>query len=275
MTARPAGWIDSGPATGEPVAGATPLVLLHGFLGDAEDWSELLPLLSPARRCIALDLPGHGARPAPPVPAEGEGAFAATVRWLAARLEERGVSRFDVLGYSMGGRLAYGLVCDFPSRVRRAATIGASPGLREEAARTERRALDEEWARRLEEEGLEAFLLDWYRQPLFRDFARSPAFKPALQRRRRGRASELAASLRALGPGVQPYLGDALARTAVPLLLIAGAHDEKYVAANAALAESVPAARARVVADAGHCVHLERPSALARLVADFLDEGEE
>ena len=273
MTGRPSGWIDSGPGSGEPIAGTPPLVLLHGLLGDAEDWSELLALLSPERRCIAFDLPGHGARPAP-LP-RGDDPFVATVRWLASRLEEQGVSRFDLLGYSMGGRLVYGLVCELPSRVRRAVTIGASPGLRDQAARAERRALDQERARRLEEEGLEAFLLDWYRQSLFHDFARSPAFEPALRRRRRGRAKELAAALRALSPGVQPYLGEALRRTEVPLLLIAGARDEKYVAANAALAESVPASRARVVPDAGHSVHLERPSALARLVADFLDEGEE
>lgn len=278
MSGRPSGWIESGPGNvetggGAPAAHATPLVLLHGFLGDAADWSELFPLLSAERRCIAFDLPGHGGDPAPLPP--GENAFAATVRWLASRLEERGVRRFDVLGYSMGGRLAYGLVCELPSRVRRAVTIGASAGLRAETARVERRALDEERARRLVEDGLETFLLDWYRQPLFHDFARSAAFEPALRRRRRGRAKELAAALRALGPGVQPYLGDALARTEVPLLLIAGARDERYVEANAALADSVPTARALVVPDAGHSVHLERPAALGRLVADFLDEGEE
>ena len=273
MTGEPSGWIESGPDGDESGAGTTPLVLLHGFLGDAEDWSPLLPLLAPARRCIAFDLPGHGARPVP-LPA-GEDSFNAVLRWLAIRLEELGVRRFDLLGYSMGARLAFGLVCECPSRVRRAVAIGASPGLRDEAARAERRALDEERARRLEAEGLETFLRDWYRQPLFHDFVRSPAFGPALRRRRRGHAEQLAAALRALGPGVQPYLADGLARTEVPLLLIAGDRDEKYVAANAALAESVPAARALVVPDAGHSVHLERPRALARVVADFLDEGEE
>lgn len=271
MSKAPAGWIDTGPVAGRE--DETPLVLLHGFLGDAGDWSEVAGPLSTTRRCIAFDLPGHGRHP-PAVPSADD-AFSAVVRWLASRLQERGVERFDALGYSMGGRLALGLLCQFPDRVRRAVTIGASPGLREEEVRADRRELDERRARRLEYEGLYAFLADWYRQPLFREFARSAAFPSAMERRRRGDAEALAAVLRGLSPGAQSYLGEALARSRVPLLLIAGADDEKYVTLNAELAALSPCARTVVVPAAGHCVHLERPGELARIVTEFLDEGEE
>ncbi|NIR44400.1 MAG: 2-succinyl-6-hydroxy-2,4-cyclohexadiene-1-carboxylate synthase [Gemmatimonadetes bacterium] len=251
----------------------TPLVLVHGFLGDADDWSEIVPPLSRDRPCIAVDLPGHGTGPEPPPPSAG--AFDAVVRELASRLERQGLSRFDLLGYSMGGRLAFGLVCRFSSRVRRGVAIGASPGLPDEAARAARRGLDESRARQLEEVGLERFLDEWYSQPLFRSLTRSSAFASLLERRRRGNAAALAAMLRALSPARQPYLGDALARTKVPLLLIAGSRDTKYVEGNAALAGSSPRIRAVAVPDAGHSVHIERPAELARIVASFLDETEE
>lgn len=182
--------------------------------------------------------------------------------------------RFDVLGYSLGGRLTLALVCRHPERVRRAVAVGASPGIRDEQERAGRRELDEERARRLEGAGLEAFLKDWYAQPLFHDFAESPGFARALARRREGDAVALAAALRALSPGAQPYLGDELARSDVPLLLVAGARDEKYMAVIRALVE-VSKARAAVIPDAGHAVHLERPAALAEILTEFLDEGEE
>lgn len=261
-------WIEIGPAGG----GGTPLLLLHGFLGCAADWSEMLPLLARGRRCIAVDLPGHGRRPEA-VPA-GAGAFEAVADGLGRRLEERGVIRFDVLGYSLGGRLTLALVCRHPDRVRRAVAVGASPGLREEEARARRRERDEASARRLEAAGLEAFLEDWYAQPIFREFAESPSFAQARARRREGDAAALAAALRGLSPGAQPYLGDDLARSEVPLLLVAGARDDKYVAMARALAE-VSGARSVIVPGAGHAVHLERPDALAEIVTEFLDEGEE
>ena len=42
-------------------AAAPTVLLLHGFLGQAEDWQPITEGLAIAgMRCIALDLPGHG-----------------------------------------------------------------------------------------------------------------------------------------------------------------------------------------------------------------------
>src|SRR5437870_1377159 len=50
------------------VHGATgpPVLLLHGLGSCAADWAWQIPLLEPAFRVIAVDLPGHGASPVPP-----------------------------------------------------------------------------------------------------------------------------------------------------------------------------------------------------------------
>lgn len=38
------------------------MVFLHGFLGDSEDWTPVMEALQCAgHRCVAIDLPGHGA----------------------------------------------------------------------------------------------------------------------------------------------------------------------------------------------------------------------
>lgn len=259
------GWIDEGPRD------EVPLVCLHGFLGCAEDWRGLVDDLSSEHRVIALDLPGHGADPDPIEP--GPTSFAQAVTGIGELLAEAGVERLDLLGYSMGGRLAYGLVAEVPERIRRAVIVGGSPGLGGEIARRTRKREDDFRARTLERGPLEDWLEDWYAQPLFAGLRAAPGFEALLARRRIGSSRHLALALRALGPGVQPPLAHRLKRTAVPLLLVAGALDRKYVALNRGLAAAGPTIRDLVVPDAGHAPHLEKPDVFLTAIREFLVAG--
>ena len=108
--------IDEGPQD------TIPLVFLHGFLGTALDWEKIITHLSPKRRCIALTLPGHG-KSGPPL------SFMHAIEMIYSYLETLQLVTFDLLGYSMGGRLAYGLIHKYPNHIRQAFIIGASPGL--------------------------------------------------------------------------------------------------------------------------------------------------
>ena len=56
----------------------------------------------------------------------------------------------------------------------------------------------------------------------------------------------------------------------IPTLLIAGALDAKFTAQAQAMAAALPQARAEIVPNAGHNVHLEQPDLYSRLVLDFL-----
>ncbi|MDA1196325.1 MAG: 2-succinyl-5-enolpyruvyl-6-hydroxy-3-cyclohexene-1-carboxylic-acid synthase, partial [Planctomycetota bacterium] len=105
-----------------------PLLLLHGFLGTGADWDATRAALGPRREFRTPTLPGHGPAPTP-VPAAP--AFDALVSALLAAAPSE---PFDVLGYSMGGRLALAMLCAAPERIRRAVVIGASPGLDDERA---------------------------------------------------------------------------------------------------------------------------------------------
>jgi pimeloyl-ACP methyl ester carboxylesterase len=59
---------------------------------------------------------------------------------------------------------------------------------------------------------------------------------------------------------------------ACPVLLTAGEHDRRYATAARRMAERIPAARVKLIADAGHAPQLERPAVTAELLGDFLDE---
>ncbi len=110
----------------------------------------------------------------------------------------------------------------------------------------------------------------WERQPVFAD---QPDALIAAQRA--GRLAhdprDLACLLRSAGQGVLEPVWDQLDRLDLPLLAIAGARDELYARAAERLAAAAPKGRAALVEGAGHAVQLQRPDAVAELVADFVE----
>ncbi len=127
---------------------------------------------------------------------------------------------------------------------------------------------DEQLARDVERDGVDAFLDRWLRQPLF---ATLPPEAAGVETRRAGNTvATLTHALRALGPGTQEPLWDRLGDLAPPLLPIAGTLDEKYVDIAFEMAERVgPDVHPVLIGGAGHAVHLEQPEAVAAVLRRF------
>lgn len=89
------------------------IVLLHGFLGSHEIWSEFVKKLSKRHRVIAIDLPGHGQTPAIGYYHSME-LLAQSVK---AVLNKAGVRRYIIVGHSMGGYTALAFAELFPENV--------------------------------------------------------------------------------------------------------------------------------------------------------------
>lgn len=239
-------------------------VLLHGFLGSREDWSALVPLLR--RRCRVVELPGHGVGAEP-----GRITFAETVSAVARVLaRERGP--VDLVGYSMGGRVAMAAALAARGNVRKLVVVSATPGIESGQGQLDRARSDDALADRLENGGLRRFLDDWYAQPLFRSLQRRPALLRALlSRRLQGHAAALAGALRGLTVGRQPSLWHRLTELQMPVLYIAGAEDARYAEILGRAAGLSPRGRLLIVAGAGHMPHLEQPDFFAAQVTAFLD----
>lgn len=78
------------------------IVLLHGFGGDHSEWYDIQPDLARDGLVLAYDLPGHGRS----LDAPGAGSATGTAKAILADLEARGIKRFHVAGFSMGGAVA-------------------------------------------------------------------------------------------------------------------------------------------------------------------------
>ena len=254
----------------EDQGSGTPLVLLHGFTGSSASWSPLCQDLARLHRVVAIDTIGHGASSAPEDLSHY--VFEQALRDLTEVTTQLGIARADWLGYSMGGRLALGMAVDHPKRVTSLILESATAGIQHEKERLQRAEADQGLARRIEEIGIESFVDEWERLPIWETQRTLPV--EVLQAQREIRLSNstvgLANSLRGMGQGAQPSYWDRLDEIDVPVLLVAGALDRKFVGIAGQMGVRIAGAGLSVVPDAGHAVHLERSRDFLNDVREFL-----
>jgi pimeloyl-ACP methyl ester carboxylesterase len=96
-----------------------PLLVLHGGLGNIGMFEPSIPALAKSRQVIAVDLHGHGRTELGdrPISLLDMGDDLATV------VKQLGYDSVDVLGYSMGGGVAFRLAVQHPELVRRLALV--------------------------------------------------------------------------------------------------------------------------------------------------------
>jgi pimeloyl-ACP methyl ester carboxylesterase len=108
---------------------APAIILLHGFGSSLETWEGWAKILSGSYRVIRFDLPGFGLSGPDPT---GDYTDARTVAVLGALMEALGVPRADLIGNSLGGKIAWLFAAQFPARVDKLVLVSpdgfASPG---------------------------------------------------------------------------------------------------------------------------------------------------
>jgi pimeloyl-ACP methyl ester carboxylesterase len=111
-----------------------PTILLHGGLGSGEMFRSLLPALSADREVIAVDLQGHGRTADIGRPID----VRLMADDIAALIAHLGLDAPDVVGFSLGGGVAFQTAVRHPDVVRRLVMISCN--IRPEASYPEMRA---------------------------------------------------------------------------------------------------------------------------------------
>ena len=248
----------------------TTVVLLHGFTGSTKTWHKVVELLPTSVRIVAVDLMGHGQSAAP------EDVNAYTMHTQVELLDELfsrlQLDGFTLVGYSMGGRVALSYAAQYPARVTQLVLESASPGLALDEERLARQQTDEALAETILQDGMVSFVGRWENIPLFASQKKlSSALQDEIRSERLAqREIGLANSLRSMGTGVMPPLWHRLSNLTMPITLITGALDEKFVLLNKRMQMSLPLATHVIIPAVGHAIHVENPLKFATIVKEMI-----
>lgn len=232
------------------------LVFLHGFLGAKEDWDEIVDRLSGNYFCLSLDLPGHAHTPFT------DDVCASIHKWLLAW----DLHVPSLIGYSLGGRIAWQMKTRFATVYAQVIIFSAHPGLTDEKERQMRRENDNAWAELLESNPLADFLKRWYEQPLFTSLKNKPKlYETMLQRRMDADPHALAKVMRTLSLATQPKVEIEILKST---LCVYGEEDLKFEQLYATLTSHTAI---RKVRHAGHAVIIENPKECADIIKSYME----
>lgn len=259
----------------EIVGNGDPLLFLHGFTGSTNTWAPFVPTFSEQYCTVTLDIIGHGRTDAPAHPERYSMQHAADD--IASLLDGLQIDKIHLHGYSMGGRLALLFACTYPERIASLILESSSPGLASEQERNERVGNDEKLAQMIERDGVPSFVDYWESIPLFHTQKRVPLEERKKLRKQRLAQSErgLANSLRGMGTGKQPSLWEELPHLSVPVLLLAGEDDPKFVTIAKKMAQLLPCSQVNIVPAVGHAIHFEAKDTFSEIVLHFLQQQTE
>ncbi len=247
----------SGPLAASITGDGPRLVFAHGFTQTGTSWKQIAEHMAGlGHECVIVDMPGHG----------DSANVRADLRRSADMLATVGGTG-TYIGYSMGGRVALHTALMYPHLVKRLVLIGANPGIDDDDVRAERRNADDALAERLIEVGVDAFLDEWVTQPLFGGVALSPEDRAD---RLRNTPEGLANSLRLAGTGAQGSLWPRLRELTMPVLVMAGSSDEKFIAIGEQLADAVREGKFVSIADSAHAAHVQQPWLVSAAIAAWL-----
>jgi pimeloyl-ACP methyl ester carboxylesterase len=232
-----------------------PVVLLHGWAGQAASMTPLIVALRDMYRVLAFDLPGFGGSSPPPVP-WGTPEYAAFVERVVASL---GITRATYIGHSFGGRIGIWLAAHAPEAVQALVLIDAA-GIRPSATfRGRLRQLAYKTARTV------------LRLPILG--TKGPALRERLAMRF-GSPDYRAVSgvmRSSFVKTVNLDLSECMRSVAVPTLLIWGEKDAATpIADGRKMEQLIKGSRLIVVAGAGHFSYLDSPAFVNAVVGAFL-----
>lgn len=248
---------------------ANPTLCLHGFTGSAASWTFLNAYLENAR-LIQVSLLGHGRTDS----SESVRRYAMSQQLadLAEILNQLKLHKVNILGYSMGGRIALSFAARYPDRVNKLILESTSPGLRTFKERMARLKQDHQLAQKIRHEGLVKFVDFWESIPLFASQKTLSAERQTELREGRLKANPLglARSLEGIGTGSQPSIWKALKHIHLPVLLICGTLDEKFCHIGKCMQQELKESQFILAEHAGHTVHVEQPHFFGKIVSEFI-----
>jgi 3-oxoadipate enol-lactonase len=258
----------------EAGSGGRPLLLVHGFTGAKEDFTEWLdPLAARGWHAVAPDHRGHGSSSKPA--SDDAYSFAILADDMLGLADALGWDRFALLGHSMGGMVAQVMAVEAPQRLTGLVLMDTGHGPVE--------GLDADLAAAavaiVRDSGIDVLveIMKDHTSPLDtpahqRLLAERPGYAEFGERKMRASSPHLYAAMTALFVSSPDRLDDLTTLPpTLPALVIVGDQDRPFIASSERMTTAIPGASMAVIADAGHSPQFENPDGWWSALTEFLD----
>ena len=234
------------------------LVFVHGFTQTRHSWRTIANRLSANNEIVLVDAPNHG---------DSSDVSLNLESGANAIIEVGGDATY--IGYSLGGRLCLTAALSNTKNINRLVLVSATAGIEESTERQSRIASDDKLATRITQIGVSAFIEEWLALPMFAGLTNATNQRDL---RLNNTAIALASSLRLCGAGKQQPTWSRLNELKMPVLLIAGERDTKFVELATRMTESIGGnAHLKIIGNCGHTPHLEQPEQFLEVMTSFLN----
>lgn len=240
-------------------AGGPPVIFIHGFGGDLNNWLFNQPAVAEKATTYALDLPGHGGS----TKDVGPGTVDYLARTLVAFMEALGIAKAHLVGHSLGGAVALKLALDQPERVAGAVLV-CPTGLGPEVSMEYVDGFIGASRRKKLEPVLQMLVAD-------PSLVTGDMIEDVLKYKRLDGVGPALTTLRdaALGGGTQPLvMRDRLGELKVPVRIVWGGEDKVVPPGHGRdLPGTVPVT---YLEQAGHLAHMEKAAEINAMILDSL-----
>ncbi len=246
------------------------VVLLHGFMGQGDEWCRWLQPYLSEHAFLLIDLPGHGQSPAP---STAGSAFAEFHRQLVALLQAQQIQQYALYGYSLGGRLALYHASQQPTGLTRLMLESCHPGLVSQRLRLVRSCWANRWQQRFLRWPQQRCLTAWYQQSVFNSLTLQQKKAQIRQRQRLFKRRSWALALAKFSLHRQPPLASWLDKPKVTTRYIAGGEDINYARLAHRLEARGCLAQIQLCRFAGHNIHATSPKEWHNQFRQWLNSG--
>ena len=243
-----------------------PLVLVHGFSGDKDNWTRMLPHFTKQYRVIVPDVPGFGENDRH----EDESYdMISQLRRLKAFTDHMGLKSFSIAGNSQGGMLAMMFAYFHPERIEKMVLVNAA-GITAPVKNEYMKLIDDGQVP-LASDNAEQFERAWDMV-----FEKRPYIPKLLKDYFQARAIKYSGFTRKIWDDQQknPFtLDEILSKISkdIETLVIWGDKDKILdVSCVDVIRQEMPAAKVEILKDCGHCPQIEMPKEVARSIEEFI-----
>jgi len=213
-------------------------VLLHGFWGQPQDWNQVLAKIPLGQEVMVPDLYEEG-------PLSPQHDLTAWTKNFHGWLDHHTAGLVDLVGYSMGARLALNAVIARPEKFRRVLLMSGAAFIAAEDKQA-RAVWEELWKERFESQPWAELNSAWQEQSVFTGSESSP------RRHSEALRESLALSLTHWSVTKHPFEKEHVRRLSSRVEWVFGALDQKYLEMAKTLQELPVQGQIHIIPNAGH-----------------------